>query len=120
MFGSLARWLQLRAAARRYARALGPQLMRDFGPGPFYTRAQIGKAAARAALPRRHIAFGYAAFMDEASFNALPEAATSPGYAALRAMLRKHAKHAPSAGFEPMPESVGVVAGADTWPGSDA
>jgi hypothetical protein len=53
MFAALARWLQLRSAARRYARALGPQLRKDFGAGPFYTRQQIGKSAARAGLPMR-------------------------------------------------------------------
>ena len=32
---------RLRRAARRYARLLGPRLLRDYGGGPHYTAAQI-------------------------------------------------------------------------------
>jgi hypothetical protein len=92
-------------------RALGPQLRRDFGAGPFYTRQQIGKSAARAGLPMRHLAFGYAGFMDAASFAALQHLDTGLTYEQLRAMLARHTGRAVSAGFEPAPESPTMISG---------
>jgi hypothetical protein len=60
--------LRLRSAARKYARRLGPQLAKSYGPAEYYTREQIRAASLKCRLPRRYLSIGYAAFMPEEAF----------------------------------------------------
>ena len=112
MIAGLLRGMRLRAAAKQYARRLGPQLVRDYGAGATYTAQQIRQSAVRAGLRGDCIAFGYAAFMDEAGFAALGAQEIGLGYEELRAMMLEYAGRSASAGFMPLPENSDAFAGA--------
>jgi hypothetical protein len=109
-----------RAAARKYAQRLGPQLRRDYGASDTYTPAQIAAAARRAKLPAARIRLGYACFMSEAAFNATMLPPPWPTYAQLRGMVQRHGKPRPSSGgFAAAPENADAFLGAAAWPGND-
>jgi hypothetical protein len=57
--------------AKRYARELGPWLGKSYGSSARYTEGQIRRGVGELRLKRRFIVLGYAAFMDEADFEAL-------------------------------------------------
>ena len=68
------RWLQqmqMRRAAKQYARRLGPHLRRTYGLEGYYTPGQIRTGVDNLRLNAQYIALGYAAFLDEASFAAV-------------------------------------------------
>jgi len=76
-------------AARRYARDLPRQLVRDYGAAARYSPDQIRLSVGRAKLPPEHLAIGYAAYLDHAAFTAvLPGRADE--YEALRGLFVKH------------------------------
>jgi hypothetical protein len=60
-----------RNPAKRYARELGPWLRKSYGSSAHYTEGQIRRGVGELRLKQRFIALGYAAFMDEADFEAL-------------------------------------------------
>lgn len=101
----------LRRAARRYARLLGPRLLRDYGGGPHYTAAQIRTAAHKCRLPQRFLKIGYAAFLTEEDFQLVVAAPAQGEYSELRALFRRYAPAAPSSGFEPVPENTYLSGG---------
>jgi hypothetical protein len=59
--------------AKRYARELGPWLLKSHGSSPLYTEAQIPRGLLELRLDARYIAFGFAAFLGAKGFNALRE-----------------------------------------------
>jgi hypothetical protein len=65
------RQLQIRRAAKQYARRLPPQLARAYGSSESYSRAQVQAASAKLGLNPKYIALGYAAFLPEETFSAL-------------------------------------------------
>jgi hypothetical protein len=104
MFALLARLLGTAArasAAKKFARALGPRLLQDYGASEFYTPAQIRAACVHCRLPTKHIAIGYAAFLPEAAFNALGQ---EDDYATLRAMFTAHIPAPAYSEVSPAPE----------------
>jgi hypothetical protein len=90
MLASMFRNLRLRAAAKRYAAKLPPQIHTDYGTSDTYTQAQIAKSAARAGLPADMVALGYAAFLTEAAFNAIPNRPAWVEYQTLRALITRY------------------------------
>jgi hypothetical protein len=107
MLGTWLRNRRLRAAARDYARRLPPALRKDYGASETYTWQQIRASATREKLPLDYIAFGYAAFMDEAAFAALHAPAFPLTYQDMRAMLQSYAERRATSGqFEPPPQSI--------------
>jgi hypothetical protein len=67
------KWLResrMRRAAKQYARRLGPHLQHAYGASEHYTQAQIRTAVSKLGLDSRFIAFGYAAFLPEAEYEA--------------------------------------------------
>ena len=116
MLDALIRRLRSSAAARGYARRLGPRLRADYGARATYTQQQIEASARRAKLPAGHIRLGYAGFMSDSAFAALHPAGSPDEYHRLRAMLREHAPaRSVSAGTEPAPETWGA---SSVWPDS--
>ena len=111
MFLSVFRGVRLRAAAKAYATRLGPQLVRDYGAAGTFTPAQIRQSAVRAGLRGDCIAFGYAAFMDEAGFAALGAQEIGLGYDALRATMGRYVGRSVSAEFLPVAENSDAFAG---------
>jgi hypothetical protein len=61
----------LHRAAKQYARKLGPQLARAYGPSDHYSVPQIRAAVAKLGLNPKYIAFGYAGFLPEDTFAAM-------------------------------------------------
>jgi len=57
--------------AKRYARELGPWLVKSYGRSSDYTEGQVRRGVRELRLDPRYIAFGYAAFMKEEAFEAL-------------------------------------------------
>jgi hypothetical protein len=106
MFERILARRRLRAAAKFYARRLGPQLIRDYGASEHYTPAQIQASVARAKLPAAHIDLGYAAFLSEEAFEKVAQPSSIGQYEAFR---RMHAALKPS---RPVPwgENPGGVA----------
>jgi hypothetical protein len=74
----LLRRLQIRRAAKRYTRRLGPHLARAYGPSEFYSPGQIRAAVTKLGLSPKFIILGYAAFLPEDGFSAA--AAAVPVY----------------------------------------
>lgn len=60
--------LGLRFAAKKYARRLGPQLIRDYGASETYNEAQIRAAVRRLRLPQHYIKLGFSVFLPESEF----------------------------------------------------
>jgi len=60
-----------RSAARQYAERLPQHLSRAYGASETYTAPQIARAVEALRLPRKYVAFAYAAYLPEASFNRL-------------------------------------------------
>ena len=62
--GWFLRWRMSRAA-KQYARRLGPQLARAYGPSEFYSPAQIQGGVGKLGLDSRYIAIGYVGFLPQ-------------------------------------------------------
>jgi hypothetical protein len=58
----------LHRAAKRYARELGPQLARAYGPSDHYSAPQIRAAIGKLGLNPKYLALGYAGFLLEDAF----------------------------------------------------
>jgi hypothetical protein len=93
MFEQMLARRRLRAAAKLYARRLGPHLIRDYGASEHYTPAQIQASVGRAKLPAAHIDLGYAAFLPDDSYKQVAQPASIGQYEAFR---RMHAAFKPS------------------------
>src|SRR5438552_3650777 len=65
------RQFRVHRAAKQYARKLGPQLARAYGPSEFYSPGQIRTAIAKLGLNPKYIALGYASFLPEDACAAL-------------------------------------------------
>jgi len=61
------RW-QMRRAAKRYARKLGPHLLKAYGAAEYYTLAQIGTAIVKLGLDTEFIVLGCAAHLSKEVF----------------------------------------------------
>src|SRR5437764_13828207 len=59
-------WLQ--RVAKQYARKLGPQLAKAYGPSEHYSAPQIHAAVAKLGLNPKYIALGLAGFLLEDAF----------------------------------------------------
>jgi hypothetical protein len=82
--------LQLRRAARKYARLLGPQLRKDYGGDAHFTAGQVRTAVRRTALPERYLAIGYAAFMSEEEFKKTMGDVSEAQYVPLRSVFLRY------------------------------
>ena len=91
----LLQWLQLRSAAKRYARSLGPALQRDYGTSEFYTPPQIRAAARRLGLPEAFIDLGHAVFLPEATFDEVAIDRQKGRREALIKLFRRHEPRIP-------------------------
>ena len=72
--GLLMGWFRrfwLHRAAKQYARKLGSQLARAYGPSEHYSAPQIRAAVAKLGLNPKYIALGYAGFLPEDAFAAI-------------------------------------------------
>jgi len=103
--------MELRGAGRKYACLLPPQIRKDYGASDFYNLHQIDKSAARAGLPTKYIAFGYALFLEEAAFRALDGSRFPASYEKLCSLLVRYKPESISAGFEPAAENFMAVNG---------
>ena len=83
----LARRIDQRRCAPRFAQRLGPRLLKDYGSSRFYTAGQIQAASAKCRLPSRQLALGYAAFLPLADFEKAADIAARDDYEALRALF---------------------------------
>ena len=88
----LLQWLRLRSAAKRYARSLGPALLRDYGTSEFYNPQQIRATVRRLGLPAAFIDLGYAVFLPEATFD---EVAIHQQNGRRRALIKLFHRHQP-------------------------
>src|SRR5689334_22772523 len=68
MLGEVVGGLLLRRAFHRYARRLGPQLLKDYGGGGIYSTGQIRTAIHKTGLSPKFIEIGFAAFQTEDDF----------------------------------------------------
>ena len=80
----------LRLAAKRYAAALGPELLKGYGASRFYTPGQIRAAASRRRLPARYLKIGYAAFLDLDGFLSAVSDASPGDYETFRALFQRY------------------------------
>ena len=81
-----------RRAAKRYAGKLGARLVRSFGASETYTPGQIDRGVRELKLDARYIAFGYAVFLDEETFNDLaPALPVTLRYEEARSIVRRYA-----------------------------
>ncbi len=87
MFDRLISRLRFRAAARKYARLLGPKLSHDYGSSADYTPAQIEAAAKKLRLPIRYLCLGQAAFLAEEQFAKIAAGNDLGSYAELRTLF---------------------------------
>jgi hypothetical protein len=85
--------LRLRSAAKKYARVLGPDLVRDYGASETYNEAQIRAAIRKLKLPEQYAKLGFAAFMTEAEFGELEKGSD---YNALHNLYRGFVPHQPT------------------------
>ena len=68
ILGAFVGWLrrlQMRRAAKQYARRLGPHLQRAYGAAEHYSAPQIRAGVVKLGLKPRFTAIGYAAFLPE-------------------------------------------------------
>jgi hypothetical protein len=108
VFSALIERHRTRAAVRRYAERLGPQLRQDYGASVEYTPAQIAASVRRAGLAEAFVRYGYAGFLGREAF-ALLELAGD--YATLRAELRSHTRSRPSSSASDPPPEVAASVG---------
>jgi hypothetical protein len=87
--------LQLRSAARRYARSLGPGLQRDYGASETYNPQQIRATARRLGLPETSIDLGYPMFLPEATFDEVATVRQPGRRQALIDLYRRHQRRIP-------------------------
>ena len=116
MLAAFLNGLKLKSAAKRFARELPPQLLRDYGASKFYTPQQIETSAGRAGLPARYVSLGWAMFLDAATFASVADANAPGSYQELRPMLARYAARRSHAGFQPASENTDAFAGSDVWP----
>ncbi len=84
--------LRKRHALKRYARELPPRLSHDYGGHEFFTRAQIEVAVGKLKLDPAFIAYGYAMFLPEETFNeSLAQMPPSSSYEQARSEIRRYA-----------------------------
>jgi hypothetical protein len=95
----------VRLAAKRYAARLGPQLVKGWGGGEFYTPQQIRSAACRARLPIRYLRIGYAAFLRLEEFVSVVGGASADDYEGLRALYRRYLPSGATDPFSPASEN---------------
>ena len=91
----LLQWLRLRSAAKRYARSLGPALLRDYGTSEFYNPQQIRATVRRLGLPEAFIDLGFAAFLPEATFDEVAIDRQKGRRHALIELFRRHQPRIP-------------------------
>ena len=106
---SVARNVLIRLAAKRYATALGPQLLKGYGASEFYTPHQIRAAAHRSKLPSRYLKIGYAAFLRPDEFLSIVGDASASDYEALRALYGRHLPSGAPDAFAPAPMNAYVA-----------
>jgi uncharacterized protein DUF6559 len=100
---SVGRNVLIRLAAKRYATALGPQLLKGYGASEFYTPQQIRAAAYRSKLPSRYLKIGYAAFLRLDEFLSTISGSSASDYEALRALYRRYLPSGAPDSFAPAP-----------------
>ena len=104
----LARRVDRRWWAPKFARRLAPRLLRDYGASKFYTVGQIRAACSKCRLPSRHLPLAYAAFLPHAEFDKAADLAARADYESLRALFFRFTSYgkdfssAPAAG-DPFP-----------------
>ena len=106
---SVARNVLIRLAAKRYATALGPQLLKGYGASEFYTPHQIRAAAHRSKLPSRYLKIGYAAFLSLDEFLSIVGGASASDYEALRALYGRYLPSGAPDAFAPAPMNAYVA-----------
>ena len=106
----LLQWFQMRSAAKRYARSLGPALRWDYGASEFYNPQQIRATVRRLGLPEAFIDFGYAAFLPEATFDEVAIDRQPGRREALIKLFRRHQPRVSPGGWN-RPEITAYVPG---------
>ena len=101
LLGRLARRIDQRWYAPKFAQRLGPRLLRDYGASRFYTAGQIRAACAKCSLPPRHLALAYAGFLPPDEFEATTGRAAQSDYSALRALFLRFARGGGDLSFAP-------------------
>jgi hypothetical protein len=111
--GRLIRRIDRRWCAPKFARRLGPRLLRDYGASKYYSAGQIRAACAKCRLPRRQLALGYAAFLPLAEFENAADAAVRGDYEALRVLFFRFTSSADYSSFTPaqMTQGIGDTSG---------
>ena len=114
MFAGWIQRIRLHAAAKKYARLLGPKLIRDYGSSTYYTPAQIQAAVGKLKLPAGFLCLGQAAFLPEDGFAKIGGADDLGSYAALRNLFDSHKPaRAVSAEFGQATENIYAGGGPD-------
>lgn len=104
LFGRLKRLVRMidqRRCAPKFARRLGPRLLRDYGASKFYTPGQIRAACAKCRLPHRQLALAYAAFLPAAEFETTAGVAMRGDYDMLRTLFFRFARGVDYSSFAP-------------------
>jgi hypothetical protein len=104
------RWWRSRRAAKAYATRLGPWLRRAFGTSATYKQGQIERGIRELRLDPDYALFGYALFLDRASFEALLGALPDPaGFEEARAALMRELG-------QPLTSAAGSAGSGWEWP----
>ena len=111
------RGLLIRFDAKKYAAALGPQLLKGWGASEFYTPHQIRAAASKGKLPARYLRIGYAEFLRLPDFLSVVAGATAKDYEALRALYARYLPSSALDSFAPLTIEATSVWPADLPPG---
>jgi len=106
--GQLVRQIDRRWCAPKFARRLGPRLMRDYGASRFYSAGQIRAACTKCRLPRRQLALAYAAFLPQAEFETTADVAVRGDYEALRTLLFRFTSSSERSSITPASMSDGI------------
>lgn len=109
LLSRLIRRIDQRWCAPKFARRLGPRLLRDYGASKHYTPGQIRTVCAKCGLPRRHLTLAYAAFLPQAEFEAATDATTWPDYDKLRVLFFRFTREGQ--------DFSGASASTDAWMG---
>jgi hypothetical protein len=109
MLAKLVKRWRLSSAARRYARELPAQVLKDYGAATVYSRPQIEGSVGRAGLPVAYIFFGFALLMEKILFDDVYAGMPPHAYEELRRLLTKYSRRSPNAGFELAPENLDVT-----------
>lgn len=106
--GRLVRQIDRRWCAPKFARRLGPRLMRDYGASKFYSAGQIRAACTKCRLPRRQLALAYAAFLPQTEFESTADVAVRGDYEVLRTLLLRFTSSGERSSTTPAPMSDGI------------